>query len=326
MYFKLSLRGGQNPASATKKTSLLVILALAFQFSFAQEEISSSGFEDPEEIAVGNFHAENSSWADAAKGKLNRQNPNVSGSNISPGQKESVPNAEPEHSANLTAATPAQMRAEIPSWLFASLVFLLLLSILANLYIFWSRKVLVSQQMALMPEESLKQLSELKTQLKKNASVLYQQYQEKSDELELVKCLEQGIERRDQQISELESGSRNLVLRNHAKELIELSRAVAEILDEETIEQKDVLVIRKLLDAALMALGVEKFLPQPGLDVTELGDRISEYFEEVETENESLDCTIAEIVEAGYIVNGVSYDKVLRPAKVKIFRYKELSK
>lgn len=322
MNFQFSRRAESKRAFARLKLSLLLILALASQASSGQEEISSASFENGEKKASENRLTEDS-WSAAANRSFQKETPKNLELDTQSSPIEGGTIAEAGYSQTMNAPDPAQAPTGLPAWLFTILTFLLLLSILANIYIFWSRKVLISGQMALMPEESLKQLSELKTQLKKNSAVLYKQYEEKSEELELVKCLEIGIESRDERIAQLESGFRNLVLHNHASELLELSRTVSDILAHDEVTRADLVVIQKLLDAALQALGVEKYSPQPGLDVTKLGDRISEYFEEVETENRSLDCTIAETLEVGYLVKGVSYDKVLRPARVKIYRCKE---
>ena len=87
-----------------------------------------------------------------------------------------------------------------------------------------------------------------------------------------------------------------------------------------SVDIKEIRFIEALLVDGLEESEVTTFEPEVGLDVRQLGDRVSDALEIIETDDPEMDYKIAEVIAAGYETYGSEEASVIQPARVKIYR------
>jgi len=143
--------------------------------------------------------------------------------------------------------------------------------------------------------------------------------------LESFLTLQQIISNRDSEIARLKKGHDAKIFKRFVARFIKVSLALEEIYEEEkdSEQAKNYKYLCRLIQSALEECGIEQMIPEINSDFRQLGAEVDDDPDFIETDDESLDFTIATVESPGYVIEGEGDREIFIPAKVKIFRKTE---
>lgn len=203
-----------------------------------------------------------------------------------------------------------------------------LLSISISFYLYKWRKILLTNENMVVPEEWAKYLNSVGENLKKMGmdsskaiNQLAKNSQEQTNKVELMTQtymeLQHALDQKDKEIAKLKAGYDSEIYKKFLNRFIRIEQSLSEFLEDEP-ENSALQFLQRLFDDALAECSVSKFSPEVG-DNYRSAFGVSDTPKKVETEDKNKDFQIAEVLESGYqLRNGDSYSVVL-PAKVKIY-------
>ena len=213
----------------------------------------------------------------------------------------------------------------------AAMAVALVISSAISFYLYRWRKILLSNPHMVVPE----QLGEWTAALTKHVHRLTEavsaslnettrrgQQTERgiSDLSETFMTMQQALDEREQEIQRLKRGYDSEIFRKFVTRFIRVDQAVEDFQRSGSADEDGLDQIRRLLEDAFAECNVECFHPELGSDYRE-ANGVAEQPKTAVAERAEDDFKIAEILESGYWIRSPESSEVIKPAKVRIYRY-----
>lgn len=219
------------------------------------------------------------------------------------------------------------------SWIYFVSFLSILVAILSTsvaFYLYRWRKILLDGKEVFMPEDWVDDVRSVKTALKKTyetfgngfsklAKIIGENVEKTDSLIETSISLHNKLDEKDKEIQKYKKGYEKSLFEKFIYRFVKVDLFLRELSSEDELGEKDIKMLKMLLQDALYECNVESFEPEIGVDSTEQnGIEILSDFEP--TEKTELDLKIAQVIEPGYkFMDGQSKD-VIKPAKVRIFK------
>jgi hypothetical protein len=216
------------------------------------------------------------------------------------------------------------------------------IAISITFYLYRWRKLIQANPSSMVPEEwggvlrehssVIQQITDAINQSSKvtdlNTETFSSNIQQNSEKLEQMistyLTLQKSLDEKDQEIARLKKGYDNKIFKSFVRRFIRVDQIIKETLDSKELSKKEIENIAAFMIDALEESNVESFGPQIGKNYRELGDLVADKPTIIETNDPSLDFTIAEIESPGYQLSSEEESQILVPARVAIYRLEQI--
>jgi hypothetical protein len=211
-----------------------------------------------------------------------------------------------------------------------------LIAVAVSFYLYrWRRILLAEHPTSLVPEEWGAELRGNRDATKQLISSYNQNTQSLSDFLgqhseairqmtDTFMTFKQSLDEKDAEIERLRKGYDAHVYSQFLNRFIRVHQRLLEQTADEEVSAADVRTLTLLLEDALEESGVAPFEPEAGDDIRELGDRIADSPQVLDSPDPDSHLTIAEVNSPGYELVTGEKSVVLIPAQVTVYRSSNL--
>ena len=133
--------------------------------------------------------------------------------------------------------------------------------------------------------------------------------------------LHDSLDEKDAEIRRHKEGYDSKVFKKYLLKFIKVNQYIGELIEDGDVDLNSVQNMKCSFEDALEECGVESFMPEIGEDYRRAVG-VSDNPRSIATDKQEDDFKIAEIISAGYKLTGLEDDKIVLPAKVKIFIFK----
>lgn len=236
-------------------------------------------------------------------------------------------------SSKAVDSSPSVVSSRVLYLVFSSFL-ISLTSLVLILFMLFKRKILVDNQVYLMPNywgTKIQHLEKSFTRL--NDSINFSEHSNRSlnrettDAIQNIKSIIEEylhhLNQKDKEIRAYREGYNSYLYDRFLIRFIRIDReldAIEKIANTEPIDLvKDIAHLKKMMEYALFECGVESYSPAVGENYNS-AKGVAENPEIVETEKEEEDFLIAKIIQPGYMQSTGDIQKPIFPAKVAIYK------
>tara|TARA_A100001011_G_scaffold91863_1_gene96490 strand:- start:4055 stop:4930 length:876 start_codon:yes stop_codon:yes gene_type:complete len=205
--------------------------------------------------------------------------------------------------------------------LILSLTLSLICVIVTYLVYRWKRILIKEKPNALVPEEWKKSLDGYKLALigLKDAIINLQRSHEGQKEISMA--MQKNLDQKDELIDRYRKGYDTKIIKKFIERFLRIKLITEELKKENKITRDDIFNIDELLQDAIEDCDIETFSPPIGSDYRKMGAKVSDKVTIEETNDESKNFQVIEVIKVGYKFTGDN-GEIIRPSQVKILKYK----
>jgi molecular chaperone GrpE (heat shock protein) len=206
-----------------------------------------------------------------------------------------------------------------------------IISLVISFYLYRWRRIVTNKNEIMVPETfesimtgSLQVIKSFDINFKKGMKEIKNigyTSEEKIEEIkEIYMQLQNTINEKENEINRFKEGYDTKIFISFLKGFINVDTAIKGIqndFDEQGLNKDDFNFISKAMDNALYDCGVNRYEPKIGTDIRDI--EIGDDYKKIETENKEKEYKIAEVIEAGYIIEENEKVHYIKPAKVSVF-------
>ncbi len=205
--------------------------------------------------------------------------------------------------------------------LILSLTLSLICVIVTYLVYRWKRILIKEKPNALVPEEWKKSLDGYKLALIGLKDAIINLQRSHQGQKEISMAMQKNLDQKDELIDRYRKGYDTKIIKKFIERFLRIKLITEALKHENKITRDDIFNIDELLQDAIEDCDIETFSPPIGSDYRKMGAKVSDKVIIEETNDESKNFQVIEIIKVGYKFTGDN-GEIIRPSQVKILKYK----